>query len=157
LALSVNAAQESAKVQTQLQAVLKSTAGVAGVSAEKALSLSKALEQQTTFGDEAVLSAENLLLTFTNIKDDIFPDATKTVLDMSVALGQDTKSSAIQLGKALQDPVNGILALRRVGVNFNDDQKKVIENLVNTGHSLEAQKLILKELATEFGGSASAQ
>src|SRR5258708_24908498 len=34
-------------------------------------------------------------LTFTNIGKTVFPQATKTVLDMSQALGQDTKSSAI--------------------------------------------------------------
>ena len=75
---------------------------------------------------------------------------------MSTALGQDTKASAVQLGKALQDPVQGINALRRVGVNFTDAQKDVIEKLVNSGKQLEAQKLILKELSTEFGGSAQA-
>lgn len=156
LGLAVSAAEESQKVYTQLQAVLASTGGAAGVTAEKAVELSKALEHQTTFSDEAVLSTENLLLTFTNIKDNIFPDATKAVLDMSVALGEDTKDASIQLGKALQDPILGITALRRVGVNFNDDQKAVIKNLVETGHSLDAQKMILKELSTEFGGSAAA-
>jgi hypothetical protein len=35
-----------------------------------------------------------------------------------VALGQDTKSSAIQLGKALNDPIKGVTALQRVGVSF---------------------------------------
>jgi len=154
---SIEASQEAAVVQAQLGAVLKSTAGAAGVSADMAIKLSKSLQTQTTFGDEAILSAENLLLTFTKISKDIFPEATKTVLDMSVALGQDTKSSAIQLGKALQDPIMGITALRRVGVNFSDKQKDVIQALVESGKTMEAQKLILQELATEFGGSASAK
>jgi phage-related protein len=156
LALSVSAAEESQNIYTQLQAVLKSTAGAAGITADKAVELSKALEHQTTFSDEAVLSTENLLLTFTNIKDDIFPDATKAVLNMSVALGEDTKNGAIQLGKALQDPILGVTALRRVGVDFSADQVKVSKSLVESGNTLEAQKLILKELNTEFGGSAAA-
>src|SRR5258708_5842285 len=59
LALSVKAAEESENIYTQLQAVLKSTAGAAGLTAEKAVELSKALEHQTTFSDEAVLSTEN--------------------------------------------------------------------------------------------------
>ncbi len=154
---SIDAANEAAKVQAQLGAVLKSTGGVAGVTKEAAIELSKALQKQTTFGDEAVLSAENILLTFTKIGKDIFPQATQTVLDMSVALGQDTKSSAIQLGKALQDPILGVSALRRVGVNFSQDQQDVIKKLVETGHAAEAQNMIMKELATEFGGSAAAQ
>lgn len=153
---SVKAYEESQNVLTQLNTVLKSTKSIAGVTADAAVDLSKALQQTTKFSDEEVLSAENLLLTFTKIGKDIFPQATETVLDMATALGEDTKSASIQLGKALQDPILGITALRRVGVNFNDAQKEVIKKLVETGHAAEAQKLILKELHTEFGGSAKA-
>jgi hypothetical protein len=154
---SMQAAAEAGQVQAQLGAVLKSTGGAAGVTAEAAIALSKSLQQQTTFGDEAILSAENLLLTFTKINKDIFPEATRITLDMSAALGQDLKSSAIQLGKALQDPILGVTALRRVGVNFTDDQMELIQALVDTGRAAEAQKMIMAELNTEFGGSAQAQ
>lgn len=153
---SVKSFQESENAVAQLNAVLKSTKGVAGVTAKAATNLANSLQKVTKFSDEEVLSAENMLLTFTKISKDIFPKATKTVLDMSTALGQDTKASAIQLGKALQDPILGITALRRVGVNFSKDQKEVVKNLVETGRSAEAQRLILKELNTEFGGSAEA-
>lgn len=154
---SLQSADEATKVTAQLNAVLKSTNGVAGMTAESVLNLSKSLQKQTTFSDEAVTSASNLLLTFTKIGKDISPDATKTVLDMSVALGQDTKSSAIQLGKALNDPILGVTALRKVGVNFTKENQDMIASLVESGKTIEAQKFILNELATEFGGSAKAQ
>lgn len=153
---AIDSANEAAKVQAQLGAVIKSTGGVAGVTADAAIKLSAAMQKQTTYSDEAVLSAENLLLTFTKINKDVFPTATQLALDMSTALGQDAKSSAIQLGKALQDPILGVAALRRVGVNFSKGQQDVIKNLVETGRSAEAQQLIIKELTTEFGGSAVA-
>jgi len=153
---SVKSFQESENSLAQLNAVLKSTKGVAGVTAKAATDLANSLQKVTKYSDEEVISAENMLLTFTKISRDIFPQATKTVLDMSTALGQDTKASAIQLGKALQDPILGITALRRVGVNFSADQKEVVKNLVATGQSAKAQQLILKELNTEFGGSAEA-
>lgn len=154
---SIDAANEAALAQAQLGAVLKSTGGIAGVSADAAIKLSKSLEGVTTFSDEAVLSAENMLLTFTNIKSNIFPQATKTVLDMATALGTDTKEAAIQLGKALNDPILGVTALRRVGVAFTEQQQEQIKTMVESGHLLEAQTLILKELGTEFGGSAAAK
>jgi hypothetical protein len=75
---------------------------------------------------------------------------------MSQALGQDVKSSAIQLGKALQDPIQGVSALQRVGVNFTDAQKEMIKQMVEAGKVEEAQKFILAELKTEFGGAAKA-
>ena len=75
---------------------------------------------------------------------------------MSQALGQDTKASAIQLGKALNDPIKGVTALSRVGVSFTDQQKDQIKALVASGKTMEAQKLILAEVNKEFGGSAAA-
>lgn len=154
---AVEAAKESIKMEKQLGAVLESTGGIAGMSAEAVKKLATEMQRLTNFDDEAVLGAENILLTFTNISQDIFPKTTETVLNMSAALGQDLKSSAIQLGKALQDPVEGVSALRRVGVNFNDSQQEVIKNLVETGNAAAAQKIILNELAVEFGNSARAQ
>jgi hypothetical protein len=153
---SVQAAAEAQDVQAQLNAVLESTGGIAGVTADEVNRLADTLSGVTKFEDEAIISGENLLLTFTNIGKDIFPEATEVMLDMSQALGQDLKSSAIQLGKALQDPVLGVTALRRVGVNFNDEQKKMIESMVEAGDVAGAQAFILKELQTEFGGSARA-
>lgn len=154
---AIKSASEAQAVQAQLGAVIKSTGGIAGVSATQATELADSLMKVTSFGDEAILSAENMLLTFTNIGKDVFPQTTQTVLDMSVALGQDLKSSSIQVGKALNDPIDGISALSRVGVKFTDQQKKMIETMVNAGDTMGAQKVILEELAKEFGGSASAE
>lgn len=153
---SVKAFSESQDLIAQTEAVIKSTGGAAKVTADQVTELATALQKQTKFSDEDIRSAENLLLTFTNIGTKIFPQTTEAVLDMSTALGQDLKSSAIQLGKALQDPVLGVTALRRVGVNFSDSQREVIKNLIESGQSLKAQQLILKEIRTEFGGSAKA-
>jgi hypothetical protein len=153
---SVKAFSESEELIAQTNTVLKSTGNIAGVTADQVTKLATALQKTTKYSDEDVRSAENLLLTFTSIGKDIFPDATKVVLDMSTALGQDLKSSSIQLGKALQDPVRGITALRRVGVNFNDAQQDTISKLVETNQLAKAQGMILQELQREFGGSAEA-
>lgn len=152
----VKSAIEAEKNVAQLNAVLKSTGQAAGLSADQILEQAAAFQQMTTYSDDAVLSTQNLLLTFTSIKGPVFQEATQAILDMSTALGQDLKSSAIQVGKALNDPINGVNALRRVGVNFTDDQQAMIQKMVESGKVMEAQKFILKELAVEFGGSAAA-
>jgi len=155
-ALAVKSFSDSEQQLAQLDAVLKSTGGAAGVTRDMAIDLASGFQKVTRFSDETIMSAENMLLTFTNLGKNIFPEATKTVLDMSTALGQDTKSSAIQLGKALNDPIDGITALTRVGVKFTQSQKDMITALVKAGKVEEAQAIILKELQTEFGGSAVA-
>lgn len=153
---AVEAYDESQKVLVQLDAVLKSTADASGLAKDQIIGQAKAFQQMTTYSDEAVGSAQNLLLTFTAIKGDTFKQATGVILDMATALGEDLKSASIQVGKALQDPILGITALRRVGVNFSDDQKQVIKTMVDTGHAAQAQQFILAELNREFGGSAAA-
>lgn len=153
---SVKAFEESQDLIAQTNAVLTSTGGIAGITADKVTELATAWERQTKYSDEAVRGAENILLTFTAISKDIFPDALESVLNMSSALHEDLQSASIQVGKALQDPILGITALRRVGVNFSDAQKEVVKGLVETGQKGQAQALILKELQTEFGGSAKA-
>ena len=140
----------------QTNKVIESTHGVAGVTANAVLDLATQFSHLTKFSDDTVQASENMLLTFTNIGKNVFPQATKTVLDMSQALGQDTKSSAIQLGKALNDPIAGVSALQRVGVTFNQTQKDTIKHLMDTNNIAGAQGIILKELQKEFGGSAVA-
>ena len=139
----------------QTVSVLKSTHDASGQTAQGIADLAGSLSHLTMFSDDTIQSAENMLLTFTNIGKNVFPTATKTVLDMSQALGQDTKTSAIQLGKALNDPIAGISSLTRVGVTFTSAQKDLIKQLVATGDTAGAQKVILKELGTEFGHSAT--
>jgi len=153
---SVKAFSESQDAITQTNAVLESTGGIAGVTADMVDKLASSIQNNSKFSDEQVRSAENMLLTFTKIGKDVFPEATQAVADMAQAMGQDLTSTSIQVGKALQDPVKGVTALQRVGVRLTDDQKKLVEQMVATGDTAGAQKLILAELKTEFGGSAEA-
>jgi len=155
-AAAVKSYSDSQKALAQLDSRLKSTAGAAGITRDAAIELASSLQKVTQFSDEDILSAENLMLTFTQIGKNVFPDAIEAATNMSVAFGQDLGSSVIQLSKALQDPVAGLTALKRVGVSFTDAQKKMIEQLVKAGKVEEAQKLILKELGVEFGGAAKA-
>ncbi len=153
---ALSEAMSAEEIMTQLNAVIASTGGAAGVTADMASQLADSLSQVTRFEDDAILKSQALLLTFTNISSDVFPAATQAILDMSTAMGQDLQTSAIQIGKALNDPIAGMGALQRVGVAFNETQKATIEGLIAGGQTMEAQRLILAELTKEFGGSAVA-
>jgi len=150
------AVQESENAVAQLDARLKATGSSAGLTREQLIALSKEMQNLTTFGDEAVLSMETLLLSFGEIKGPVFKQATQAVLDMSVAMGKDLQTAATQVGKALNDPIQGLAALSKVGITFNDTQKAVIQSLVDTGQKAAAQSIILKELEGRFGGTAAA-
>jgi hypothetical protein len=78
------------------------------------------------------------------------------MVDMGRALGEDAASSAIRLGKALNDPIRGLTALRKVGVGFTAEQEAQIKTMQNSGDIMGAQKVILAELQAQFGGSGAA-
>jgi len=152
----INATKQQVLAEAQLNAVLKSTAGVAGLTAKELTGMASALQKQTRFGDEAIIKAQSLMLTFTKVGKEVFPDAIESVLNMSEAMGQDLQQGVIQVGKALNDPILGVTALRRVGVQLSDQQVDLVKKFTETGNIAEAQKIILSELETQFGGVAKA-
>ena len=151
-----SATERQQRAENQLNAVLKSTGSIAGLTAKEIIKMAESLQKVTTFGDEAILEGQNLLLTFKKIGEDVFPRATETMLDVAQAMGQDMKTTAIQLGKALNDPIEGLTALRRVGITFEKQQEENIKAMVKMGDIAGAQVKILDELESQFGGSARA-
>jgi hypothetical protein len=138
----------------QTNAVLKSTHDISGMTAQAIGDLATKYSHLTMFSDDTVQAASNVLLTFTKIGKGVFPDATLAVLNLSQAMGEDSKTAALQLGKALQDPVGQLGALKREGIDLTDVQKSMIRSMVAAGDTAGAQKIILAELNTEFKDSA---
>ncbi len=155
-------ARESARISRLTEAAITSTGGAANITAGQIGELATALSNKTAIDDEAIQSASNLLLTFTNIRNeagagnDIFNQATAAALNMSTAMGTDANAAAMQLGKALNDPIKGVAALGKAGVQFSADQKAQIATMVESGNVMGAQQMILGELSTQFGGAAEA-
>jgi hypothetical protein len=111
---------------------------------------------------DVIKATQAKLLTFRNLTRTAgelggsFDRATKAAIDMAAAGFGSAESNATQLGKALNDPIKGITALNRAGIQFTEDQKALIESLVESGRVLEAQDLILKEIESQVGGTAAA-
>lgn len=160
----LDSANESVRVSAQLDQVIKSTGGAAWLTAEEVKKMASELQNVTTIGDDAIIAGQNMLLTFTGIGKEVFPQVTQTMLDMATALNNGVTPSAEQLSgqaimlwKALNDPAEGMTALTRVGVVFTEQQKEQIKTLTESGDVIGAQKVILDELAKEYGGQATAQ
>lgn len=156
LGFAVEAAREQIQAEKQLNAVLDSTKGAAGLAADEVKRMASSLQSVTNFSDEAILQGQNMLLTFTKIGKDVFPQASEAMLNLSQALGQDLKTSALQLGKALNDPINSLDALSRAGVQFTEEQRNMIKAMVESGNVAGAQGIIMEELGRKVGGSARA-
>ena len=154
---SVQAFDDSAQAIAQVDAALKSTGGTVGFTSKQLQEMASGLQEITTFDDDQILrEATANLLTFNKITGETFAEAQKAALDLSTRLGGDLQTAALQIGKALQDPVKGIGALSKAGVSFSTEQKALIKSMVATNDIAGAQSLILKELNNQFGGSAEA-
>ena len=159
---AVKAASAYETLGKKTEAVLKSTGNTANTSVKGIQSLASNLEYLSGVDEELIINSQNVLATFTKVKNelgagnDVFDQGAKAALNMSVALGSDLQGATIQIGKALNDPIRGVTALGRAGVQFTEDQKKQIKTMVAAGDQLGAQKIILAELETQFGGVAEA-
>lgn len=159
---TINAAKESQAVSRETSTRIKEMGNVAGISAEGVGKLATAISNKTGKDDEAVQSGANMLLTFKNIRNevgagnDIFNQATLVATNMAAKFGGDASKSAVQLGKALDNPIKGVAALSKIGVTFDEGQKKQIATMVKAGDIMGAQKIILGEVGKQTAGAAAA-
>lgn len=152
----VMAAVESERAVSNLNAVLKSTGGVAGLTEKELLSLADSMAKTTLLEDDMVVQSEAVLLTFKEIGRDVFPQAMMAAADLAQVMGMDLQSATVMLGKALNEPVQGIGALRRVGVQLTDEQEEQVKSFMAVNDIASAQAVIMKEVQSQVGGAAEA-
>lgn len=133
---------------------LKTTGGASGKTVAGLKSAADAMEMKIGVDAQEIVEAQSVLLTFTKVSGKEFDKATGLAFDMAAVLGGDAKSASMQLGKALNDPVKGMTSLSRAGVQFTAQQKEQAKAMIASGDVTGAQGIILKELETQFGGTA---
>jgi hypothetical protein len=154
---SANLFDIQATAISQVEAGLKSTQGQVGFTSKALQQMASDLQNNSMFGDESILKDVTAqLLTFTGITGEQFKRTEQAAIDLATRLDGDLKGSAIQLGKALNDPVANLSALSRSGIQFSESQKELINSLVETNRLADAQNVILDELEKQYGGSAAA-
>ena len=153
---SVSKFNEAEQASAQLDATLKSTAGAIGLTREALDQQATAMSKVTMYDDDAIAGMQSLLGTFTDIKGAVFQELTPAIADVASKMGQDLAGTAIQLGKALNAPADGLAKLTKIGVTFSEQQKAQVKAMVAAGDTAGAQRIIIAELNKEFGGSAEA-
>lgn len=140
-----------------LQATIDATGGAAGLTAEEVSALAERLAETTTQADDGKWRAGAIaLLTFKSIAGSAYEQILLLAQSLEEAGFGTFNSNIIQLGKALENPIQGLSALGEAGVTFSDQQKQVIKALVETGQVAQAQGLVLDAVAGQVGGVAQA-
>ena len=156
-AASIKAAIESKDALGAVNASLKSVGNAAGKTTEQLQALATSGMKQSLFDDDEILrKVTTSLLTFDKVSGQAFDRAQQAAIDLSAKFGGDLQSSALMVGKALQNPVKGLTALGKAGIDFTDQQKEQIKAMTAAGDAAGAQKIILAELEKQLAGSAAA-
>lgn len=151
------AATEAAAAMGQVEAALASMGDASGKTKEQLADLAEGLMRNSLYDDDDILRQVTAnLLTFGNVAGEQFDRAQQAAVDLSTRLGQDLQSSTLMVGKALNDPIRGLSALRRVGIQFTAQQEAQIKAMAGVGDVAGAQRVMLAELERQFGGAAKA-
>lgn len=155
---AIPAAQGSMEAIGQVNAALTSMGPLAGRTSDQLADFAAKLQATSTIDDDDILRDLTAnMLTFGKIAGTEFDRAQQAALDMSVRMKTDLKSASILVGKALNDPVKGMGALRKAGVQLSETQQKQVKDFVAVGDVASAQRILLGELESQFAGSAQAQ
>jgi phage-related protein len=161
----VSAGEEAATSNARITQIAESM----GLFGDEAGTVSKRLQEvaqatalQTGADNNSIKATQAKLLTFKQLAataGDVggsFDRATKAAVDLAAAGFGSAETNAVQLGKALNDPIKGITALNRSGITFTEVEKEKIKALTESGQVLEAQALILEAIEKQVGGVAGA-
>jgi hypothetical protein len=149
-------AEKTERFMLRTEAQLRATRYAAGFTADSLDEMARRVALNTMASTDGIRKAQNTLLTFKAVAGDVFEKTIELAQDMTEILETDTAGAAMQLGKALENPEQGITALKRSGISFTDTQKEVIKTLWDTGRTADAQMMILQALEDQVGGSAAA-
>jgi phosphoglycolate phosphatase-like HAD superfamily hydrolase len=154
---SIKGFKDQEAAMAQVNAALASMGNASGKTAAELAKTADALETKSLFDADVILKQVTAnLLTFGNVAGEQFDRAQQAALDMATRLGGEPQAAAIMLGKALNDPIKGISALTRVGVQFTEAQKSQIQAMAQAGDMAGAQGIILAEVEKQFRGAAQA-
>ena len=161
----IKAGEAAATANARIEQISKSMGlfgDQASVVSDRLVKLAEKTALQVGVDQNIIKSTQAKLLTFAELAKTAdtaggsFDRATKAALDLAAAGFGEASQNAVQLGKALQDPIKGITALARSGVTFTEAEKDRIRTLVESNKIGEAQALILEAIEKQVGGTAEA-
>lgn len=136
------------------EAMLRATGSAAGFSADELDRMARSIAMNTLASTEGVRRAQQVLMSFRNVYDEVFTRTLSLSQDLAELYGSSIESEVKRLGKALENPLTGLRQLNEIGIRFNDTQQKQLETLVAQNRMYEAQNMILDAVQARVGGIA---
>ena len=135
---------------------LQQTGAIAWTTARDMEQMAFELAGSTGRTTNEVLQMQAVLLQFGTIVGENFERASEVIVDMAALMGKDLASAAQTFGRVLEEPIRGMMYLRRQGIFLTEAERERIQTLEESGRRQEAQNEILRVAQGIYGGLAQA-
>lgn len=152
-----SATLQAERASNRLDSTLRATAGAAGIARTELAGIAQEISAKTGFDDDQVTRGLTALLRYRDVQRDVFRDAAQLGPDLAVALETDLVGVYEKLGRAVNDPANGMKGLREAGLKLSEQQVQMVRWLQMTGNMAGAQRIMMEELTKSIGGGAAAE
>lgn len=147
---------EADSVNARLGAQFKATGDTVGLSLQQLKEYAEELGNLDGLSSGVVKSAEAILLTYTRVRGEGFERTLKAAADLAAVQGIDLVSATRSLGRALQEPEQGMTMLRRAGISLSESQQTLIRDFTAAGEKGKAAEVILSVVEQRYRGAAEA-
>lgn len=160
--LAIDEALEASETQALLASTIRSTGGAAGMTIESLDALADAESRKLGIDNDVIAAGEKIILGYTRIGREVFPEVTRVALDMASHEGklirtqEDLAGSFQKVGKLVSDPIRAIALFKREGKALEEQQIRNIQQFIKQGDLVSAQGIVLDELRRRYGGAAQA-
>lgn len=152
--LGVKELMETRTVTMQTDKVFRSMGSTVKVTRKEFDSMVKDLSRYSAIESDIIQSNANVGMSFKALASNpqLFKDTMRAAVDMSAALGIDTKTAVIQLGKAMQNGAKGAGALAKNGTLAKDDIA-ALQQMAKDGVPIwKQQQFILRAVNRQYAG-----
>ena len=153
--IKANAAAEEENIGfARLQSVIEATGRAAETSARQIDAMVDKLELYSNADKQAAMDAAASLAIMESVPTSLFEQIFDTANDLSRVVGQDIGSAITTIGRAMEEPVEGMTRLRRQGIFITKELQSQITELVEQNRLYDAQKLLLDDIQERVAGTA---
>lgn len=142
---SAQAAQEAEKQMFRINAQLEILGETSQIAGDELNEMAHQIARATLLSAKEVRDASGALIEFGGIGRSQFAEVTKVAQGMSAVFGGNLRGNIRKLGRAIEEPVDGLQRLERSGIILDEQTTELIESLSAQGRTFEATNVLLKE------------
>ncbi len=156
LGAAIEEAREARRELALLDAQMANLPATSSITAEAVKQHAGEIGAAFAFDAEEVIRAERGLIRYGVTSEQVLRQASELSADVARSLGIGLTEAAAMVGKALQEPGEGMKALKAAGLGLSDQQIELAKHLADTGQASEAQRQVISSLRSEVEGAAGA-